>query len=54
MQGAPGAPGSTDADHEPTAAALAAFNARLDKLERGQTEVRRGTAALRKRIASLP
>ncbi len=51
--GPAGAPAAADADHAPPAAALAAFRARLDRLARGETEVRRRTAALRKRIEAM-
>ena len=52
VRGELGAPGSTDADHEPSAAALAAFNARLDKLSAGDRGPESGCRR-RKRIAAL-
>lgn len=57
--GEPGAKGATgdagpagagDADHDPSAAALAAFNARLDAITTDQTTARRRLADMRKRI----
>ena len=45
-----GPAGATDADHDPSAAALAAFNARLDALTTDQTTERRRLADMRKRI----
>ena len=45
-----GPAGATDADHTPSAAALAAFNARLDTLTTDQAIERRRLADLRKRI----
>ena len=45
-----GPAGVTDADHDPSATALAAFNARLDRLTAGQRTERRRLADMRKRI----
>jgi hypothetical protein len=45
-----GPAGAGDADHDPTAAQLATFNARLERLAAGQTTERRRMADIRKRI----
>jgi hypothetical protein len=48
-----GPPGRQTRDLAPSDAALAAFNARLDKVAVSQTTVRRRTAAMRKRVGTM-
>jgi hypothetical protein len=48
-----GPTGDPDADHAPSAAALAALDARLRKLAGAQTKVRGRTTTLRRRVAAM-